>query len=90
MIPRITVERIDGLQREVFTFWIRDGQQLTLVLDEYLFQTKETPRHKWRTQHSYSRLQSRYAYMKREDVPLTEAIKQMAYHEFIKMITVEE
>lgn len=89
MIPRVRIYRENGLQREEFVFWFRD-REMQLVLDEYHLQTKETPRHKWRTQHSYNRLQSRYAYMKREDVPLTEDIKQMAYHEFITMITVEE
>lgn len=73
----------------VWEFWF-DISRCILWLDSYWNQTRETPRHKWKPNSGYDRLNSRYSTMPLEIVPLPEDVQREAIARFSERIHVEK
>lgn len=79
----------DALLRRVYVFWL-DDYTMTLKLDHYRREIRQTKRHNWKTDLCWSRLDQKHSNIRREDILLTDEIKELARDQFIAMITVEE
>lgn len=72
------------LNREVWTFsLIREAQ---LKLTRYVFQTRETKRHGWKTQTEYDFYDKRHQDI--QQPPITDDMKELAKKKFMEMIEV--
>ena len=57
---KITITRLTGyLKRELWEFDFTTDQTMRIYFDAFFFQTKESSRHKWRTQSHWQRLDKR-------------------------------
>lgn len=59
-----------GLQRERWVFNLCMGTTTVLYFDNFIFETKETPRHKWNNQSYYDRLMRRSSNIDMPAIPL--------------------
>jgi hypothetical protein len=78
----------DGLSNRQYTFWF-DGSRGTLWLDDYLIQTRETRRRKFKTVRAYRRLSARDSTLTETDVPLLESVKTDAIAKLIENVQVK-
>ena len=71
----VVVECVDPtrLCRSVYTFWIND--RMGVVLDEYRFEARTTPRHGWKCSKRWGRLFRRDNTMDKPSVPLSVKIE---------------
>ena len=76
------------LEREVYTFWLEN--EYWLWLDNYTYEVKLTPRHKFKIKRSYYRLEPRDSTLKEEEVVFNDELKQMALNKLISQIKVKK
>ena len=84
---------IDNLTKEVFRFHFFERNN-KLVLDHYHLMKRETKRHKFRIEKKYERLSYNERgcganVIDKQDVPLTDAVKDNAKQIFIRSIAVD-
>jgi hypothetical protein len=74
-----TIVRLEsGNRAEVWKFWFYERRN-ALVLTAYHIEIRQTPRHKWRWNGWYDRLNTRDCSIKKaEDVPLPELVQDLA------------
>jgi hypothetical protein len=77
----IIIEK-DELNREIYRFI---QMEFDLILNLYKVETRETKRKKFKRTKWYDRLRERDCTIKKQDVILTDEIKQMAYEKLINL-----
>ncbi len=81
------IRQTSKIEREVWRFWYN---RKTLWLDYYALEKRETPRHGWKINAYYSRLNDRwFKKIPIQEVPLTEDIKNEVLSKFMKEIKVK-
>lgn len=81
-------EAEDALSRQVWYFWLRHDSD-SLMLDEYYFDERPTPRHKWRTAGHFRRTNRRSENtIQIEAVPYDEQLAAEARRRFCEMVSV--
>lgn len=82
---RATIIELNGnLEREVWEFDLSTQYEPILKLTHYSFQTKETSRHKWKTQNWWDNFDNRQSLMK--SAPYSTAAVFSAKEYFIEQI----
>jgi len=88
---KVEIERqIDNLSKHQYVFWF-DENARTLWVDEYNLLERESPRHNYKIKKQYKRIpmRSNLNNLTKEQVPLSDEIKEAAINSLISQVKVE-
>ena len=88
MISNINIILGDNLSREIYSFYIEDFDKIWL--DWYCSECRESNRHKFVRIGYYSRLEKRNSNIAKEDVLITETIKNAVKEKIISSIQIKK